>query len=78
MANGNTSTRKRQWRYRATRKQKINGSTKSSFINNQSKCKWMELTNEKTHSGEVVKNKIQVYAAPRRLISTLEMDTGSK
>ena len=45
--------KKKQWRYIATRKQKINGRTKSSFINNQWKCKWMELTNEKTHSGEV-------------------------
>ena len=54
MANGNTR-KKKQRSYRATRKQKINGSTKSSFINSQSKCKWMELTNEKTHSGgEVV------------------------
>ena len=50
-----TQGEKKQRSYRATRKQKINDSTKSSFINSQSKCKWMELTNEKTHSGgEVV------------------------
>ena len=43
--------KKKQWRYRATRKKKIKGSTKSLFINNHPKCKWIEFTNQKTQSG---------------------------
>ena len=48
---GRNTRKKKQWRYRVTRKQKNKGSAKSPSINNHPKCKWIEFTNQKTESG---------------------------
>lgn len=57
---------------------KWNGNTKSSFINNYPKCKWIEFTNQKTQIGDWLKNKTKLYAASSRLKSAIKTNISLK
>ena len=76
MAERNTKKKNQQWRYVATRKDKMAVLSSHLWINH-STCKWIEFTHfYDTEWLDELKNKTQLYAASRRLTSALSTNIG--